>query len=214
MKLDILKIDGTSTGEQLDLADEVFAVEPNDHAVYLSVKAYLANQRQGTHKTKERGEVRGGGKKPWKQKGRGGARAGTTRSPLWVGGGTIFGPRPRDYRQDLPKKVKKLARRSALTYKMRDEQVVIVEDFNFNEYKTKDFANIIDSLKLNGKKVLLLTNKYDEVVFKSGRNIPNVRILEAANASAYDLLNNQVLILQKSAVDEVYRTLGMKGETA
>lgn len=213
MKLDILKIDGTSTGEQLDLADEVFAVEPNDHAVYLSVKAYLANQRQGTHKTKERGEVRGGGKKPWKQKGRGGSRAGTTRSPLWVGGGTIFGPRPRDYRQDLPKKVKKLARKSALTYKMRDEQVVIIEDFNFNEFKTKDFANIISSLKLDGKKVLLLTTKYDEVIFKSGRNIPRVRILEAANASAYDLLNNQVLVLQKSAVEEVYRTLGMKGAT-
>lgn len=214
MKLDILKIDGTSTGEQLELAEEVFAVEPNDHAVYLSVKSYLANQRQGTSKSKERGEVRGGGKKPWKQKGRGGSRAGTSRSPLWVGGGTIFGPRPRDYRQDLQKKVKKLARKSALSYKMKDEQVFIVEDFNLSGFKTKDFANIIDSLKLTGKKILLLTGKYDEVIFRSGRNIPNVRILEAANASTYDLLNNQVLLLQRSAVDEIYRTLGMKGVNA
>lgn len=214
MKLDILKIDGTSTGEKLELSDEVFAVEPNDHAVYLSVKSYLANQRQGTHKSKERGEVRGGGKKPWKQKGRGGSRAGTSRSPLWVGGGTIFGPRPRDYRQDLPKKVKKLARKSALSYKVKDEQIFVVEDFNLSGFKTKDFAAILNSLKLSGKKVLLLTAKYDEVVFKSGRNIPNVRILEAANASAYDLLNNQVLLVQKSAVDEIYRTLGMKGANA
>ncbi|PJB01899.1 MAG: 50S ribosomal protein L4, partial [Ignavibacteria bacterium CG_4_9_14_3_um_filter_36_18] len=115
MKIDVLKIDGSASGENIELADDIFAIEPNDHAIYLAVKAYLANQRQGTSKTKERGEVRGGGKKPWKQKGRGGARAGTTRSPLWVGGGTIFGPRPRDYRQYLPKKLKRLARKSALS---------------------------------------------------------------------------------------------------
>ena len=201
MKLDIYKIDGKTSGKKADLSDSVFGVEPNDHAIYLSVKSYLANQRQGTHKAKERGEVRGGGKKPWKQKGRGGSRAGTSRSPLWIGGGTIFGPRPRDYRQDLPKKVKKLARKSALSYKVKDEQLIVVEDFNFETPKTKDFQNFLDSLKLNGKKVLLLTNGKSENVYKSGRNIAKVKVLEAAKASTYDILNNQVLVLQQGAID-------------
>ena len=206
MKLDIYKIDGTTSGQQADLSDGVFAIEPNDHAIYLSVKSYLANQRQGTHKAKERGEVRGGGKKPWKQKGRGGARAGTSRSPLWVGGGTIFGPRPRDYRQDLPKKVKRLARKSALSYKVKDEQLIVVEDFNFEKPKTKDFQNFLNSLKLSGKKVLLLTNGKSENVYKSGRNIAKVKILEAAKASTYDILNNQILVLQQGAIDAISRT--------
>ncbi|MGA8264363.1 MAG: 50S ribosomal protein L4 [Ignavibacteriaceae bacterium] len=206
MKLEIYKIDGTTSGQQADLSDGVFAIEPNDHAIYLSVKSYLANQRQGTHKAKERGEVRGGGKKPWKQKGRGGARAGTSRSPLWVGGGTIFGPRPRDYRQDLPKKVKRLARKSALSYKVKDEQLIVVEDFNFEKPKTKDFQNFLNSLKLSGKKVLLLTNGKSENVYKSGRNIAKVKILEAAKASTYDILNNQILVLQQGAIDAISRT--------
>ena len=162
---------------------------------------YLSNQRQGTHKSKERGEVRGGGKKPWRQKGRGGARAGTTRSPLWIGGGTIFGPRPRDYRQDLPQKVKKLARKSALSHKVKDEQLIVVEDFTFEKPKTKDFQNFLQSLNLTGKKVLLLTNGKLENVYKSGRNISKVKVLEAAKASTYDILNNQVLVLQQGAVD-------------
>ncbi|MFN3873550.1 MAG: 50S ribosomal protein L4, partial [Ignavibacterium sp.] len=191
MTVDVLKIDGSKSGEKIELAENIFSIEPNDHAIYLDVKAYLANQRQGTHKAKERGEVRGGGKKPWKQKGRGGARAGTIRSPLWVGGGTIFGPRPRDYRQDLPKKVKQLARKSALSYKVKDEQLIVVEDFSFDKPKTKDFVNVLEALKLSGKKVLLLTGDYKPEVYKSGRNIPKVRILEAAKATTYDLLNNQ-----------------------
>src|SRR5665647_1190834 len=124
MKVEILKIDGSPTGKKCELRDDIFGIEPNDHVLYLSVKSYLANQRQGTSKSKERGEVRGGGKKPRKQKGRGGARAGTSRSPLWVGGGTIFGPRPRDYRQDLTKKMKRLARKSALSYKVKDNQIM------------------------------------------------------------------------------------------
>ncbi len=201
MKLDIYKIDGKSSGKKVELSDSIFGVEPNDHAIYLSVKSYLANQRQGTHKAKERSEVRGGGKKPWKQKGRGGARAGTTRSPLWIGGGTIFGPRPRDYRQDLPQKVKKLARKSALSHKVEDEQLIVVEDFTFEKPKTKDFQNFLQSLNLTGKKVLLLTNGKLENVYKSGRNISKVRVLEAAKASTYDILNNQVLVLQQGAVD-------------
>ena len=206
MKLDIFKIDGTASGEQLELSDDIFGVEPNDHAIYLAVKAFLANQRQGTSKSKERGEVRGGGKKPWKQKGRGGARAGTSRSPLWVGGGTIFGPRPRDYRQDLTKKLKRLARKSALSYKVKDNQLLIVEDFELENTKTKDFSKILSDLKIRGKKVLVLTGKYDETIYKAGRNIPKVNILEAANASTYDILNNQVLVLQKSAVESIKKT--------
>lgn len=206
MTLDVIKIDGSKSGDTIELSDNIFAIEPNDHAIYLSVKAYLANQRQGTHKAKERGEVRGGGKKPWKQKGRGGARAGTTRSPLWVGGGTIFGPKPRDYRQDIPKKVKRLARKSALSYKVKDEQLLVVEDFNLDQPKTKEFSKILNALNVEGKKVLLLTDSNKPNVFKAGRNIPKIKILEAAKASTYDLLNNQILILQKSAVKEIENT--------
>jgi len=208
MKLDIYKTDGKSSGKKIELPKEIFGIEPNDHAIYLSVKAYLANQRQGTHKSKERGEVRGGGKKPWKQKGRGGARAGTSRSPLWSGGGRIFGPRPRDYRQDLPKKIKRLARKSALSYKVKDEQVMVVEDFNFEKASTSEFVGILKALNVYGKKVLVLTNANQDLVYKSGRNIPKVKILEANKASAYDILNNQVLIIQKSAVNLVTDTFG------
>jgi large subunit ribosomal protein L4 len=201
MKLEVYKQDGTKSGETVELSKEIFEIEPNDHVIYLAVKAYLANQRQGTHKAKERSEVSGGGKKPWKQKGRGGARAGTTRSPLWIGGGSIFGPKPRDYRQKLNKKVLSLARRSALSYKAKANQILIVEDFNFEAPKTKDFISILNALKVKGKRTLLLTNGTQENVYKSGRNVPKINILEANKASAYDLLNNQVLVLQKSAVN-------------
>lgn len=210
MKLDVYKTDGSVSGEKIDLSEDIFAFEPNDHAIYLTVKSYLANQRQGTHKAKERGEVRGGGKKPWKQKGRGGARAGTIRSPLWVGGGTIFGPRPRNYRQDLPKKVKRLARKSALSYKVKDDQLMVVEDFKFDQPKTKDLVNLLKALKVDGKKVLLLTSEADKTVYKSGRNIPKVKILEAGKASAYDILNNQVLLLQKTAVDVLSKSFEIR----
>ncbi len=200
MKLEVYKQDGTKSGETVELSKEIFEIEPNDHVIYLAVKAYLANQRQGTHKAKERSEVSGGGKKPWKQKGRGGARAGTTRSPLWIGGGSIFGPKPRDYRQKLNKKVLALARKSALSYKAKANQILVVEDFNFDGPKTKDFVSILNALKVKGKRTLLLTNGTQENVYKSGRNVPKINILEANKASAYDLLNNQVLVLQKSAV--------------
>jgi len=207
MKLDVYKIDGTKSGETIDLADDVFGVEPNDHVIYLAVKAYLANQRQGTHKSKERNEVRGGGRKPWRQKGRGTARAGTTRSPIWIGGGTIFGPKPRNYRQKLNKKVNKLARKSALSYKAKAEQIMVVEDFNFEAPKTKEFVKILDSLKVNGKKTLLLTTESSDVVYRSGRNIPKVNILDAKNASAYEILNSQVLLLQKGAIEKIQSIL-------
>jgi large subunit ribosomal protein L4 len=212
MTLDIFKIDGSASGEKVELKDDIFSITPNDHVIYLAVKSYLANQRQGTSKSKERSEVSGGGKKPWKQKGRGGARAGTSRSPLWVGGGTVFGPRPRDYRTSLPKKVKQLARKSALSYKVKDEQILVVEDFNFEVPKTKEFIAVLNNLKVNGKKVLLLTSSKLENVYKSGRNVEKIKILNAANASTYDILNNQVLILQKSAIEEIYKTFNKTDE--
>ena len=201
MKLEVYKTDGTKSGEEVELSKDIFEIEPNDHVIYLAVKAFLANQRQGTHKAKERSEVRGGGKKPWRQKGRGGARAGTTRSPLWVGGGSIFGPKPHKYTQKLNKKVNALARKSALSYKAKANQIVVVEDFSFEEPKTKNFVDILDKLQLKGKKTLLLTNGNQDNVYKSGRNVPKVNILEANRASAYDLVNNQILVLQKSAVN-------------
>lgn len=206
MTLDVYKLDGSKSGESIELKDEIFNIEPNDHTIYLAVKAYLANQRQGTHKSKERSEVAGGGKKPWRQKGRGGARAGSSRSPLWVGGGTIFGPKPRDYSQSLNKKVRRLARKSALSYKAKSEQIVVVEDFNFDVPKTKELTSILDAIKVKGKKALLLTSGNLENVYKSGRNIAKVKVLEAVKASTYDILNNQVLILQKSAVQDIEKT--------
>ena len=207
MKLDVLKIDGAKSGSKVELSDDIFGIEPNDHVIYLAVKAYLANQRQGTHKAKERAEVRGGGRKPWKQKGRGAARAGTTRSPLWVGGGTIFGPKPRNYRQKLNKKVLKLARKSALAHKAKADQIMVVEDFDFDSPKTKELVTILDALKVNGKKTLLLTNGTKSKVYLSGRNLSKVNIIEAANASTYDLVNNQVLLVQQSAVEELQNSL-------
>jgi large subunit ribosomal protein L4 len=206
MTLEIYNKDGKPSGKKAELDDAIFGIQPNDHSIYLSVKAFLANQRQGTHKAKERAEVRGGGKKPWRQKGRGTARAGTTRSPIWIGGGTIFGPRPRDHRQKLPKKVRQLARKSALSYKAKDEQLIVVEDFTFEKPSTKDFISIMDALNLNGKKILLLTGKNDINVYKSGRNISKISILEASKASTYDILNNQLLILQQSAVEAISET--------
>ncbi|OGU69474.1 MAG: 50S ribosomal protein L4 [Ignavibacteria bacterium RBG_16_36_9] len=214
MTLEIFKIDGKPSGKKVKLDDEIFGIQPNDHAIYLSVKAFLANQRQGTHKAKERAEVRGGGKKPWRQKGRGTARAGTTRSPLWIGGGTIFGPRPRDYRQKLPQKVKQLARKSALSYKAKDEQLIVVEDFSFEKPKTKDFVSMMEALKLSGKKILLLTGKNDTNLYRSGRNINKVSVMEASKASTYDILNNQILILQHTAVEAISKTFSDNEEKA
>jgi large subunit ribosomal protein L4 len=207
MKLDVLKIDGSKSGDSVELSDEIFGIEPNDHVIYLAVKAYLANQRQGTHKTKERNEVRGGGRKPWRQKGRGVARAGTIRSPLWVGGGKIFGPKPRNYRQKLNKKVKSLARKSALSYKAKAEQIFIVEDFNFETPKSKELNAILNALKVSGKKTLILTSVDGENVYKSGRNIEKVNVLEANKASAYEILNSQILLLQKGALEKLESTL-------
>ncbi|GBD89377.1 50S ribosomal protein L4 [bacterium BMS3Abin04] len=206
MKADVYKIDGSKSGETVELSKEIFEIEPNDHVVYLAVKSYLANQRQGTHKAKERNEVRGGGRKPWRQKGRGGARAGTIRSPLWIGGGTIFGPKPHKYTQKLNKKVKRLARKSALSIKAKNNQIMIVEDFDFNSPKTKSMSDVLNSLNVSDKKTLILTNGTRSNVYKSSANIKNVNVLEAYKANAYELLNNQVLILQKGALENLTNT--------
>ena len=206
MNIEVLKKDGTKTGETVELKSDIFGIEPNDHAIYMAVRSYWANQRQGTHKVKSRNEVRGGGKKPFAQKKTGRARQGTSRSPLMPGGGSIFGPKPHDYVVKLPAKVKRLARKSAWSHKAKDGQIVIVEDFSFETPKTKEMSTILKSLQIGGKKVLLLTSKTDQSVLKSGQNIPKLNVLEAAKASTYDILNNNVVVILKSGVDVINKT--------
>ena len=203
MKLNVHKIDGTKSGETIELVSSIFEIEPNEHAIYLAVKAYLAHQRQGTHKSKERSEVSGGGKKPWRQKGRGTARSGSSRSPLWIGGGTIFGPRPHLYTLKVPKRVAKLAKSSAYSLKAKENKIVIVEDFTLPEIKTKQMVDILTNLSLGSKKTLLMTSKNDQNVYKSGRNIERLYIVEAKLASIFDILNNDTLLIQKSALEEI-----------
>jgi large subunit ribosomal protein L4 len=207
MQVDVYKIDGTVTGEKIALDPGIFEVKPNDHAIYQVVRSIQANKRQGTHKVKPRNEVRGGGKKPFKQKKTGRARAGTTRSPLWVGGGSIFGPMPHDYVVKLPAKVRKLARKSALSYKAQDQAVMVVEDFNFDAPKTKSMASILKALTLDKKKTLLLTPKTERQILKSGRNIPTLNVREADKASTFEILKNQILLIQKSAVQVLQNSL-------
>jgi large subunit ribosomal protein L4 len=201
MKLEVYKVDGTKSGEKITLPDEIFGIEPHHHAIYQAVRLHLAAKRQGTHKVKGRSEVRGGGRKPWRQKGTGRARVGTIRSPLWVGGGAIHGPQPRDYSFKLPKKVKELARKSALSQKVRDEQIRIVEDFSFEEAKTKQMSSLLTAHGLERIKTTLVLAANDKHVTKSGRNIPNLAVLEARNASTYELLDNRMLLIQKSAIE-------------
>ncbi|MBI5463892.1 MAG: 50S ribosomal protein L4 [Ignavibacteriales bacterium] len=207
MQVDVYKTNGSPSGEKVTLDPKIFEIEPNDHAIYMMVRSIQANQRQGTHKVKSRGEVRGGGRKPWKQKKTGQARAGTTRSPLWVGGGSIFGPHPHDYVVKVPTKMRKLARKSALSYKAKDKAVIVVEDFNLNVPRTKEVVSILKAFALDRKKTLLMTTKTDAVLFKSGRNIPTLEVREADKASTFDILNSKVLMIQKSAVDVLQQSL-------
>jgi large subunit ribosomal protein L4 len=206
MELEVYKTDGTKSGETVKLSPEIFEIEPNHHAIYRAVTAYLNNQRQGTHKVKTRAEVRGGGKKPFRQKGTGGARRGTQRSPVLIGGGSIFGPKPRDYTTKLPAKMSKLARKSALSVKAKEGQIRVVEDFSFAAPKTKEMVGVLKALQLQASKTLLLTPRSDMNVLKSGRNLPKLNVQVADKASTYDLVNNQVLLLQKSAVDVLQNT--------
>ncbi|MDZ4713485.1 MAG: 50S ribosomal protein L4 [bacterium] len=207
MELKVYKLDGSESGQTISLPKEVFEVEPNQHVIYQAVRTYLSNQRQGTHKTKGRSEVRGGGKKPFRQKGTGRARQGTSRSPIMVGGGNIFGPKPHTYKLIIPKKVARLARKSALSIKAKENEIMIIEDFTFESPKTKDLFNILKSLKIEDKKTLLLVAEKNDNVYRSGRNIEKLNVLISDKAATYDLLNNKLLLLQRSAVDVLCKSL-------
>jgi large subunit ribosomal protein L4 len=206
MELKIFKIDGSETGETVQLPSDIFEIEPNMHLIYQAVRSYRAAQRQGTHKTKTRREVSGGGKKPFKQKGTGNARQGTSRSPIMVGGGNIHGPQPHKYNVSLPKKAAKLARKSALSIKAKENEIMVIEDFSFDAPKTQDIANILKSLKLNDKKTLLLLGDKNDNVYKSGRNIAKLSVQISGLASTYDLVNNKMILLQRSAVDSLTKS--------
>lgn len=203
MELAVYNIKGEDTGRKAELSDGVFAIEANEHAVYLDVKQYLANQRQGTHKSKERSEVSGSTRKLHKQKGGGGSRIGDINSPVLIGGGRVFGPRPRDYRFKLNKKVKQLARRSALTSKLQSNQITVVEDFTFEAPKTKDFVNFAKNLKVDGKKVLLVLSDRNNNVYLSARNVPNARIITASDVNTYAIMNSNAIVLTESSLDVI-----------
>ncbi len=208
MELKVLNTGGSETGEVVTLNDEVFAGDVSEHAMYMDVKSIMANRRQGTHKTKNRSEVRGGGKKPYRQKGTGHARQGSTRSPLMKGGGTIFGPEPRDYGLKVNNKVKRLARRSALASKAHEGVIVVVEDFVLDQIKTARMAEILKNLGLGTKKTLLMVPEHNDILVKSGRNIPGLNIVEAVGASTYDILDSQTVLIQKTALKKIEEVLG------
>lgn len=200
MEVAVYNIKGEDTGRKVTLNDSVFGIEPNEHVVYLDVKQYMANQRQGTHKSKERSEIAGSTRKLHKQKGGGGARIGDIKSPVLVGGGRIFGPRPRNYEFKLNKKVKQLARKSALSYKAQENQIIVVEDFTFEAPKTKEFVNFAKNVKVADKKAVLVLAGQNKNVFLSARNLPNVEIVTASDLNTYKILDNKSLVLSESSV--------------
>ncbi|MBQ1818823.1 MAG: 50S ribosomal protein L4 [Bacteroidales bacterium] len=208
MELRVYKIDGSETARTATLNDKIFNVEPNDHAIWLDVKQYLANQRQGTHNTLERSTVSGSTRKLKRQKGTGGARAGSIKSPTIRGGATVFGPHPRDYGFKLNKKVKRLARFSAFTYKQQEGCITVVEDFTFNAPKTKEYKAMLKNLNLEGKKTLLLLPENDRNVFLSGRNLQRTNIMRAIEANTYHVLNANNLIICESSLKELDKMLG------
>ena len=200
MEVNVINISGKETGAKVQLPDAIFAVEPNDHAIYLDVKQYLANQRQGTHKSKQRNEIAGSTRKLYKQKGTGGARAGSIKSPLFNGGGRVFGPQPRDYSFKLNKKLKSLARKSALTYKAKDNNIVVLEDFTFDSVKTKSFVKLVADLKLTEAKTLLVLPSANNNVYLSSRNLKKAKVVTAAELNTYDVLNAGTLLLTTATV--------------
>ena len=207
MEVSVLNIKGQDTGKKVTLNDSVFGVEPNDHAIYLDVKQYLAAQRQGTAKTKERSELSGSTRKLGRQKGGGGARRGDINSPLLVGGARVFGPKPRDYRFKLNKKVKQLARRSALSYKVQENALVVVEDFAFEAPKTKNFIALLNDLNLAGKKVLVVAAGSDKNLYLSARNLPKAKVALASDLNTYGVLDAAVLVVTESAVAKIEEVL-------
>jgi len=200
MQVEIVNISGKKTAKKVDLIDSIFAAEPNDHCIYLDVKQFLANQRQGTHKSKERAEISRTTKKLKRQKGTGGARAGSMKSPLFIGGGRAFGPRPHEYGFKLNKKVKALARVSALSYKAKDNAITVLEDFNFEAPKTKNFIDLMKNLNLSDKKTLLVLGDTNKNVYLSSRNIQGAKVVKASDLNTYDILNAENLILAESSV--------------
>ena len=206
MDINVLDIKGQETGRKVTLNENIFGIEPNDHVLYLAVKQYLADQRQGTAKSKERSEHAGSTRKLGRQKGGGGARRGDINSPVLVGGGRVFGPKPRDYRFKLNKKVKVLARKSALAYKAQDNAIVVVEDFNLDTPKTKDFVNIAKNLKVDSKKVLLVLPEVEKNVYLSARNLQKAEVMTAAQVNSYKVLNADVVVITENSlkvIDEI-----------
>lgn len=207
MKVSVVNKNGEDTGRKVDLAKDVFGIEPNDHAIYLDVKQFLANQRQGTHKSKERAEIAGSTRKIKKQKGTGTARAGSIKSPLFRGGGRVFGPEPRDYSFKLNKKLKALARKSALTYKATDKSISVLEDFSFEAPKTKEYKNLLSSLALNGKKTLLVLGEDSKNIVLSSNNLQRTKVTTAEQINTYDLLNADNLILCEGSIEKIQNLL-------
>ena len=203
MEVSVLNINGQETGRKVTLNDAIFGIEPNDHVIYLDVKQYLANQRQGTAKSKERSEHNGSTRKLGRQKGGGGARRGDINSPVLVGGGRVFGPKPRDYGFKLNKKVKILARKSALSYKAKDNEIIVVEDFKMEAPKTKDFINITKNLKVEGKKTLVVLPEVDKNVYLSARNLQTTQIMSASDINTYKILNADVLVVAESSLKTI-----------
>jgi len=207
MKLDVLNINGTSTGRSIELPEDIFGIKPNEHSVYLAVKLYLANQRQGTHKSKERWELSGSTRKLHKQKGTGGSRKGDINSPLFHGGARVFGPRPRDYGFKLNQKVSVLARKSALSSKLADGSIIVVEDFTLSAPNTKDYINILNSLNVAGEKALLVLPDIDKNLFLSSRNIPKASVARAQDLNTYQIMNSDKIMLSESAIELIKETL-------
>ena len=200
MEVNVLNIKGEDTGRKVTLNESIFGIEPNDHAIYLDVKQFMANQRQGTHKSKERSEISGSTRKLGRQKGGGGARRGDITSPVLVGGARVFGPKPRDYRFKLNKKVKALARKSALTYKAQDNAIVVVEDFSFDAPKTKEFVNLLKNLQVADKKSLLVLSEQNKNVYLSSRNLTGANVITVSELNTYKVLDNKALVLTESTV--------------
>jgi large subunit ribosomal protein L4 len=207
MEVAVLKSSGEKTSKKVNLSDAIFGIEPNDHAIYLDVKSFLANHRQGTHKSKQRNEISGSSKKLKKQKGTGGARAGNIKNPQFKGGGRVFGPVPRDYSFKLNKKVKDLARKSALTYKAKDNSIAVLEDFSFETPKTKQYLSLLKALSLGDKKTLLVLSESNKNVALSGRNLQNAKITTAEQINTYDLMNADNVIFVESSISKVENLL-------
>lgn len=207
MKVKVISAKGTATTKEVSLSKEVFGIEPNDHAIYLDVKQHLANRRQGTHKAKERGEIQGSTRKIKKQKGTGGARAGSIKSGTRVGGGRIFGPRPRDYHFKLNVKLKRLARKSAFSYKAKSKDIMIIEDPKFDAIKTKDFETLLANLKLQDDKVLMILGEQNDNVYLSSRNLKKVKVVTADSVNTFDVLNAQKVVMATSSIEVIEKIL-------